>query len=165
MTAVAAYIGLGGNLDDPAARMARAFLAMDGLPGTQVVARSSLYRTAPVGFLDQPDFLNAVVRLDTTLSALDLLDALLALELDAGRQRSFRNAPRTLDLDVLLYGEQQISTDRLVVPHPRMGTRGFVLLPLQEIAPDLVIPGLGPLAPLAQACHGQGVDRLQDWPA
>ena len=160
-TPARAYIGLGGNLDDPAARIQRAFGAIDRLPGTRLVQQSALYRTAPVGYLDQPDFINAVAAIDTTLTPLDLLHALLHLEVDAGRERSFRNAPRTLDLDVLLYDQLQQDDPQLVLPHPRMGTRGFVLLPLQEIAPALVIPGLGPIGPLAAACHDQGVQRLQ----
>jgi 2-amino-4-hydroxy-6-hydroxymethyldihydropteridine diphosphokinase len=157
-----AYIGLGGNLDDPAARIRRAFAALGRLPSTQLVRHSSLYRTAPVGYLDQPDFINAVAVLDTTLAPLELLDALLAIELDAGRERSFRNAPRTLDLDVLLQGALVLDHPRLVLPHPRMGTRAFVLLPLAEVAPDLQIPGLGSVRALAAACGPQGVERLPE---
>ena len=157
-----AYIGLGGNLDGPAERIRRAFAAISLLPGTQLVARSSLYRTAPVGYLDQPDFINAVASVDTTLAPLALLDALLALELDAGRARSFRNAPRTLDLDVLVYGDLQMEDARLSLPHPRMGARAFVLWPLAELAPDLLIPGLGRVRDLAAACRDQAVERLVD---
>jgi 2-amino-4-hydroxy-6-hydroxymethyldihydropteridine diphosphokinase len=156
-----AYIGLGGNLDNPAARIQRAFIAFNTLPETTLVQKSSLYRTAPVGYLDQPDFINAVAAIDTTLEPLALLDALLHLELDEGRLRSFKNAPRTLDLDVLIYGEHQITLDRLIVPHPRMGGRAFVLFPLQEIAPDLWIPGMGSVKQLAAQCEDQVIERLK----
>jgi 2-amino-4-hydroxy-6-hydroxymethyldihydropteridine diphosphokinase len=155
-----AYIGLGGNLDDPATRIQRAFIALNGLPNSQLVKQSSLYRTAPVGYLDQPDFINAVVALDTILGPIELLDALLYLELDEGRARSFKNAPRTLDLDVLMYDDLQLNHERLVVPHPRMGARAFVLFPLQEIAPDLWIPGMGSVKQLAAECVGQDIERL-----
>ena len=155
-----AYIGLGGNLDDPSTRIQRAFIALNGLPNSRLVKQSSLYRTAPVGYLDQPDFINAVVALDTTLEPIALLDVLLHLELDEGRARSFKNAPRTLDLDVLMYGDLQLNHERLVVPHPRMGTRAFVLFPLQEIAPDLSIPGMGSVKQLAAECVDQDIERL-----
>ena len=161
---VRAYLGLGGNLDDPAARIRRAFGAIGALAQTSLVAQSALYRTAPVGYLDQPDFINAVVAVDTGLAPLDLLDALLALELDAGRERSFRNAPRTLDLDILLYGAVVLDDARLTLPHPRMGNRAFVLLPLAELAPDLLIPGVGVVRELAAACTDQAVRRLPDAP-
>lgn len=157
---VRAYVGLGGNLDQPAARIRQAFAALDRLPDTRLAAASSLYRTAPVGYLDQPDFINAVAALETALAPLDLLDALLGLELGAGRERSFRNAPRTLDLDLLLYGDLTLEHPRLLLPHPRMGGRAFVLEPLAEIAPTLHIPGLGEVRGLAAACAGQGVERL-----
>jgi 2-amino-4-hydroxy-6-hydroxymethyldihydropteridine diphosphokinase len=156
-----AYIGLGGNLDDPAARIQRAFLALNQLHHTKLVLKSSLYRTAPVGYLDQPDFINAVAAVDTALEPIELLDALLHLELDEGRARSFKNAPRTLDLDVLMYGDLQLIHDRLLVPHPRMGARAFVLFPLQEIAPNLLIPGMGSVKQLAAACQDQGIERLE----
>jgi len=157
-----AYIGLGGNLDDPAARIRRAFSALARLPETRLAATSSLYRTAPVGYLDQPDFVNAVAVLETRLAPLALLDALLGLELDAGRERAFRNAPRTLDLDLLVYGDLQLDHPRLVLPHPRMGSRAFVLEPLAEVAPELVIPGLGKVRELAIACAGQAIERMTE---
>ncbi|MDE3012070.1 MAG: 2-amino-4-hydroxy-6-hydroxymethyldihydropteridine diphosphokinase [Pseudomonadota bacterium] len=159
---VRAYIGLGGNLDDPAARIRRAFTALAGLSHTRLAGTSSLYRTAPVGYLDQPDFINAVAAVDTTLPPLDLLDALLALELDAGRERSFRNAPRTLDLDLLLYGDLRLDHPRLTLPHPRMGSRAFVLAPLAELTPGLRIAELGEVGQLAAACADQGVKRLAE---
>jgi len=156
-----AYIGLGGNLDNPSARIQRAFIAFNTMPKTTLILKSSLYRTAPVGYLDQPDFINAVAAIDTSLEPIALLDALLHLELDEGRSRSFKNAPRTLDLDILMYGDQQISLDHLIVPHPRMGSRAFVLFPLQEIAPDLVIPEMGSVKQLAAQCEDQVIERLE----
>lgn len=159
---IRAYVGLGGNLDDPAARIRRAFQALAALPQTRLAACSSLYRTAPVGYLDQPDFINAVAVLETRLAPLALLDALLGLEVDAGRERSFRNAPRTLDLDLLVYGDLRLDDPRLVLPHPRMSGRAFVLEPLAEVAPELEIPGLGKVRALAAACAGQGIERLTD---
>lgn len=110
------------------------------MPHTRVVKRSSLYRTAPVGYANQPDFINAVAQLETGLPAERLLDELQALEARHGRRRSFPNAPRTLDLDLLLYGRLVLKTDRLTLPHPRMREREFVLIPLREIAPDVEIP-------------------------
>jgi 2-amino-4-hydroxy-6-hydroxymethyldihydropteridine diphosphokinase len=134
---VAAYVALGANLGDARQAVLAAMDRLDALPGSKVVARSSLYRTAPIG-TSGPDFINAVVRVDTHLPAIDLLDALLAIEQQAGRERPWPNAPRTLDLDLLLYGDARIDTPRLTVPHPRMSERAFVMVPLAEIAPQLV---------------------------
>lgn len=134
---VRAWIGLGANLGDRGAALARAVQALAAMPATRVAKVSGLYASAPID-AGGPDYLNAVVELITTLAPLDLLDALQAIEQAAGRERPYRNAPRTLDLDLLLYGEQRISSERLVVPHPRIGERAFVLLPLAEIAPELV---------------------------
>ena len=136
----AAFVGLGSNLQDPVRQVESAFDELDRLPHTRVVKRSSLYRTAPVGHAEQPDFVNAVAQLETALPADRLLDELQAIEARHGRVRSFRNAPRTLDLDLLLYGKLVLSTERLTLPHPRMRERAFVLDPLREIAPDLEIP-------------------------
>lgn len=135
-----AYVGLGSNLADPVRQVETALQELDSLPHTRVVKRSSLYRTAPVGYAAQPDFVNAVAQLETGLPAERLLDELQALEARHGRERSFPNAPRTLDLDLLLYGRLVLNTERLTVPHPRMREREFVLAPLREIAPDLEIP-------------------------
>lgn len=159
---VSAFVGMGGNLDDPASRIRHAFKALAGLPHTRLVATSSLYRSAPVGYLDQPDFINAVAQLETRLPPLDLLDALFTIEHGAGRARSFRNAPRTLDLDLLLYGDRVLEHPRLSLPHPRMAGRAFVLAPLAEIAPGLLIPGAGAVADLAAACAGQAIERMAD---
>jgi len=136
---VIAYVALGANLGDPQRALRDAMARLGKLPDTTVTARSSLYRTAPVGATG-PDFINAVVQLRTALTAPALLDALLAIETEAGRERPWPNAPRTLDLDLLLYGGARIDSPRLTVPHPRMKERAFVLVPLHEIAPDLVPP-------------------------
>lgn len=156
---IRAYVGLGANLDDPRRHVLAAFDALDALPGTRVVARSALYRTAPVGYAKQPEFVNAVAAVDTTLSARELLLALLAVERREGRVRSFRNAPRTLDLDLLVYGDRVLDEDGLHVPHPRMHERAFVMVPLAEIAPDLQVPGRGRAADIAAALGHEGVTR------
>ena len=135
-----AYVGLGSNLQDPVRQVETALHELDRLPSTRVVKRSSLYRTAPVGYADQPEFVNAVAQLDTGLPAEALLDELQGLEARHGRKRSFPNAPRTLDLDLLLFGDLVLQTERLTVPHPRMRERAFVLEPLREIAPHLELP-------------------------
>lgn len=135
--AVTAYLALGANLGDAQATVREALDAIDALPGTRVARRSSLYRTAPIES-SGPDYINAVVEVDTVLTAPDLLRELLALELQAGRLRPYRNAPRTLDLDILLFGAARIFSQTLTVPHPRMHTRAFVLMPLNEIAPQRV---------------------------
>ncbi len=134
---VLAYIGLGANLGDPAASLAAAMAAIASTPGVTLTARSALYASAPVD-AGGPDYVNAVVQVHTVLTAPDLLARLQAIELQAGRERPYRNAPRTLDLDLLLYGDAHITSPRLEVPHPRMGERAFVLLPLAEIAPQRV---------------------------
>ena len=155
-----AFIGLGSNLATPATQVLQAMQAIDRLPDTRVLARSSLYRSAPVGYLEQPDFINAVVKIETALAPLDLLRALLALEQESGRTREFQNAPRTLDLDVLLYDDLQHHQHGLTLPHPQMHRRAFVLLPLLEIAPDCVIPGVGAAAQALQQCNDQQLERL-----
>jgi 2-amino-4-hydroxy-6-hydroxymethyldihydropteridine diphosphokinase len=135
-----AYVGLGSNLQDPVRQVETALDELDGLPHTRVVKRSSLYRTAPVGYAEQPDFINAVAQLETGLPAARLLDELQGLEARHGRERSFPNAPRTLDLDLLLFGDLVLRTERLILPHPRLRERAFVLDPLREIAPHLELP-------------------------
>jgi 2-amino-4-hydroxy-6-hydroxymethyldihydropteridine diphosphokinase len=130
-----AYIGIGSNLHEPHAQVEAAFEELARLPRTRLSARSSLYRSAPVGYAAQPDFINAVAELDTGLGARELLGELQAIEARHGRRRSFANAPRTLDLDLLLFGDARIDEPQLVVPHPRMHERAFVLAPLLEIAP------------------------------
>lgn len=156
-----AYVGLGSNLDSPRRHLEAAFAALDGLTGTRVLARSSLYRTAPMGFADQPDFINAVAKLATALPPRALLDALLALETEHGRVRRIQNGPRTLDLDLLLHGAADLEEPGLVVPHPRMHERAFVLVPLIEVAPDLAMPGVDDVRALAQRlAREQRVERL-----
>ncbi|MBV8032187.1 MAG: 2-amino-4-hydroxy-6-hydroxymethyldihydropteridine diphosphokinase [Betaproteobacteria bacterium] len=135
-----AFVGLGSNLDNPVRQVESALGELDTLPQTRLLKRSSLYRTAPVGYADQPDFINAVAQLETELAAERLLEELQAIESRHGRVRTFPNAPRTLDLDLLLFGEVVLRSERLTLPHPRMHERSFVLDPLREIAPDLKIP-------------------------
>ncbi|WP_332672664.1 2-amino-4-hydroxy-6-hydroxymethyldihydropteridine diphosphokinase [Aromatoleum sp.] len=155
-----AYVALGANLGDARETLEAALRALGELPDTQLVARSSLYRTAPVGISGQPDYINAVAALDTALSPQALLDALLALEARHGRTREFPLAARTLDLDLLLYGDRVIDLPALQVPHPRMHLRAFVLMPLAEIAPALSLPGRGAVADLLPDVSGQPVERL-----
>ena len=157
---VLATLGLGANLNDPAAQVEYALDELDRLPVTRLVARSSLYASAPVGHVDQPDFVNAVAQVETALSPRALLAALLDIEHRHGRTRSFRNAPRTLDLDLLLYGDARFHEDGLTLPHPRMHERAFVLQPLLEIAPDVTIPGRGRASDWRAVCHDQAVTRL-----
>lgn len=149
-----AYIGLGANLGDVQAALEAACAALGALPHTHWVARSGWYRSAPVDS-SGPDYLNGAAAIDTALAPLALLDALLAIEAAHGRERPYRNAPRTLDLDLLRYGDGRIDSAALCVPHPRMLQRAFVLRPLAEIAPQLVTP-----AALA-AVAGQGIERLE----
>lgn len=151
---VVAYVALGANLGDARAALNAAVEALDDLPGTRVTARSSLYRSAPVD-AGGPDYLNAVVRLTTGLTAPRLLEMLQQLEQAAGRERPYHHAPRTLDLDLLLYGDARIDSPRLTVPHPRMGARAFVLQPLAEIDASLVAPEA--LAAVA----GQRIERMR----
>lgn len=158
---IAAYIGLGANLDDPAAQVAYAFGELARLPDTTLATRSSLYVSAPVGYDQQPDFINAVARLETGLSPRVLLAALLKIEHRHGRERTFRNAPRTLDLDLLLYGAARFHEPGLSLPHPRMHERAFVLQPLMEIAPDLDIPGQGPARAWLAQCGNQQIHLYQ----
>lgn len=161
--AITAYIGIGANLGDPLEQVTSAIAALATLPMTRLLGTSSAYRSAPMGGMrddSQPDYVNAVVRIQTLLDARTLLDRLLDIENRHGRFRSFPNAPRTLDLDLLLFGEQQIDQPGLCVPHPRMHLRRFVLDPLIEIAPDLYIPGQGAVARLATATLDQAVERI-----
>jgi 2-amino-4-hydroxy-6-hydroxymethyldihydropteridine diphosphokinase len=149
-----AYVGIGSNLDDPRTQVLNAFSELDRLPHTRLVRKSSLYRTAPLGHVDQPDFINAVAQLETGLPAERLLAELQEVEQRHGRKRSFPNAPRTLDLDVLLYGNARIDSPALTVPHPRMHERAFVLKPLLEISPELHARFS------LEACTGQKVEKL-----
>jgi len=155
-----AYVALGANLGNPRATVLAAFAALANLPESRVARCSSLYRTAPVGILSQPDFVNAVALLETTLAPEALLDALLDIEARFGRVRRERNGPRTLDLDLLLYDDIELDLPRLTLPHPRLHLRAFVLLPLAEVAPDLAIRRRGSLAAWLPAVANQGIVRL-----
>src|SRR5258707_8765691 len=150
-----AFIGLGANLGDPEAQVRRAFAALAELPRTRLIAASSLYRSAPVGVVAQLDFVNAVAEIQTALGARALLEALLAEERRFGRTREFPNAPRTLDLDLLLYGGRLIAQPGLLGPHPRLHQRPFLLAPLSESAPDIPIPGKGPAPAAPPPCPRQ----------
>ena len=156
---IRAFIGLGANLGDLSAALGRAFDELARIPGTQLIAKSSLYVSAPQD-AGGPDYLNAVAELATTQSAQGLLTHLQAIEQRDGRERLYRNAPRTLDLDLLLYGDTTIATETLIVPHPRLHERAFVLRPLAEIAPQVVIPGRGPLREFLPRVADQRIDRL-----
>ena len=144
------YIGLGSNLGDPQSQLKKAIIAMNMVPSTSVVKTSSFYRSKPVGPQDQPDYINAVVELDTELSAPVLLDYLQDIENEQGRERKIKWGARTLDLDILLFGDEIINNARLQIPHVEMHNRGFVLLPLNEILPDCMIPGVGAVSSLLQ---------------
>ena len=154
-----AFVGLGSNLGDRRARITTAFDALAALPDTQLVARSSLYESAPVD-AGGGDYLNAVARLHTRLEPLALLRALQAIEAGAGRERSYPNAPRSLDLDLLLYGDLELESDVLVLPHPRLHQRAFVVLPLLELAPDLRWRGGERLDDLLPGLAGQRLAKL-----
>lgn len=141
--AVQAFIGLGSNLDDPVRTVEAALGELDRLPGTRLVSRSGLYRTAPVGLAAQPDFVNAVALVETALGPAELLAALLEVERRHGRVRTVVNGPRTLDLDLLFHGDACVDQPGLQLPHPRLHERAFVVVPLAEIAPEQPIPGHG----------------------
>jgi 2-amino-4-hydroxy-6-hydroxymethyldihydropteridine diphosphokinase len=165
MTEVTAYIAIGANLGQAQRSVQKAMLALGQLPMTRLIRCSSLYRTAPIASdpsgqagVPGPDYINAVAAIATGLTALELLLHLQALELAAGRERPFPDAPRTLDLDILLYGNARIDSARLVIPHPRMDQRAFVLVPLAEIAPALV--SAAQLAAVAQ----QAIEKLPPAP-
>jgi 2-amino-4-hydroxy-6-hydroxymethyldihydropteridine diphosphokinase len=154
-----AYVGLGANLGNARATVLAAFDELAALPGCRLVVRSSLWRSAPLDAAG-PDFVNAVAALHTTLDAGELLAALQAIERRHGRERPYRNAPRTLDLDLLLFGDAVASGPALTLPHPRMHERAFVLRPLAEIAPQLAIPGIGSVAEALGAVADQRIDKL-----
>ncbi len=155
-----AFIALGSNLQDPQAQVERALQTIANTLNIKLIKASSLFKTAPIGYDNQPDFINAVAEIETDLSPLALLHTLLAIEAKHGRERPFPNAPRVLDLDVLLYGNIEINTAELTLPHPRMHTRGFVMLPLAEIAPKINIGNHGYADELASKCDNQGVSKL-----
>jgi len=154
-----AYIGIGANLGDAHANVDDALARLAALPLTCLLSQSAKYRSAPIDSSGD-DYVNAVACIDTGLGAPELLAALHGIELAHGRERPYRNAPRTLDLDILLYGDERIDQPALQVPHPRMTERAFVLLPLLEIAPGIGIPGRGPARQFVAAVAGQGIARI-----
>ncbi|MDX1634441.1 MAG: 2-amino-4-hydroxy-6-hydroxymethyldihydropteridine diphosphokinase [Marinobacter sp.] len=149
---VSAYVGLGSNLADPLGQLARAITALAQLPATTLLAQSPFYGSRPVGPQDQPDFVNGAVRIDTGLTPLQLLDRLQAIEQAHGRERLRHWGPRTLDLDLLLFGDREIHHPRLTVPHPELPNRDFVLQPLLDLDPDLALPDGRTLAQLRKSC-------------
>lgn len=158
-TVVSCFIGIGANLGDAEDNVRQAIDRLGQLPDTRLTGQSSLFRTAPID-AGGDDYVNAVARIDTSLSPADLLDALRAIEQGMGRERPFRNAPRTLDLDILLYGSQTIATESLTVPHPRMTQRAFVLIPLLQIDPFITIPGLGAAHAFVPAVADQTIQKI-----
>ncbi len=158
---IRAAVGLGSNLGDPLRQLQRALAALSRLPGSRLLARSAFYRSAPMGPQDQPDYINAAAVVATTLQPLEFLDRLQAIERDQGRVRGpQRWGPRTLDLDLLLWGEERIDHPRLQVPHPGLHERAFVLYPLAEIAASWLVPGRGTVQALRAACPANGLCKL-----
>jgi 2-amino-4-hydroxy-6-hydroxymethyldihydropteridine diphosphokinase len=155
-----AFVGVGANLGDPVAGVREAIAALAGLPQTRLVASSSLYRTAPLGYTAQDDFVNAACLLETDLAPRALLDRLRAIEAAAGRERPFKDAPRTLDLDLLLYGDEAIAEPGLAVPHPRLHERAFALAPVVELDPACVIPGRGLAREWLARAADQRIEKL-----
>ena len=155
-----AYVALGANLSDPVAQIRSALTVLAQLPASRLLRASSLYRTAPVGIHDQPDFINAVAALETSLTPHELLTALFEVEKQFGRRRDFFHSPRTLDLDLLLYDQQTLASPDLILPHPRMHLRAFVLAPLCEIAAQCRIPGRGTASAWLPAVSMQAIQRL-----
>jgi len=156
-----AYVALGSNLDDPRAQVERALAALDQLPQTRCVLRSSLYRSRPFGPVEQPDFVNAVAGLLTSLEPAALLASLQALETRLGRERpAVRWGPRRIDLDLLVHGSVRVAQPGLELPHPGIAERAFVLAPLAEIAPDLDVPGVGRVGALLAKLDSSGLERL-----
>ena len=158
---IQAFIGLGANLGEPESQVRGAIAALGSLPRTRLLASSSLYRSAPVGVGAQADFVNAVAKLETELAPRELLEELITLEARFGRERPFPGAPRTLDLDLLLYGDRVVEEPGLVVPHPRMHERAFVLLPLAEIAAGAAVPRKGSVKTLLAACRNQMIRKIE----
>jgi 2-amino-4-hydroxy-6-hydroxymethyldihydropteridine diphosphokinase len=167
VSAVRAFVGLGSNLGDPVSQIRIALNELSQLSKSRLIRQSALYRTAPWGNTDQPDFVNAVAEIETDLSARQLLDSLLQVEARAGRVREgLRWGPRLIDLDLLIYGDERIDESNLHVPHPRMQDRAFVMVPLVELEPTLEVPGIGVLADLiaqldTSSCLRMEPDSLQ----
>ena len=156
------YIGIGSNLGEPIAQVKSAITALNDLDGVSLITSSSLYASPPMGPQDQPDYINAVAELTTTLSAHELLDQLQAVEQQQGRVRNRHWGERTLDLDLLLYGQEVLDDERLQVPHPGIALRSFVLYPLAEIAPKLAIANLDGMEQLLKQCPRDGLERIEN---
>lgn len=160
MAKVNAFIGIGSNLGDSVDLVKQAITRLGQLPNSRLTGQSSLFRTAPVD-ADGDDYINAVVRIETELSATELLKALLGVEQSFGRERLYLNAPRTLDLDILLYGDEKIASASLHIPHPRMQQRAFVIIPLLQIDPLVTIPGKGPAHSFMPAVSSQAIKKIE----
>ncbi len=156
-----AFVALGSNLSHPISIIQQAIKRISMQPNIELKASSSMYKTAPVGYLDQDDFINAVIQIETSLNALDLLHELLKIELEFGRQRPFKDAPRTLDLDLLVYGQLECHSEQLILPHPRMHQRAFVMVPLEEIAPELTIAKIGKVKQITQHLVKDGIHKIE----
>jgi 2-amino-4-hydroxy-6-hydroxymethyldihydropteridine diphosphokinase len=155
-----AYVGLGSNLDNPIEQVQSALREIDEIYGVALVKVSSMYASAPVGMTEQPPFVNAVAEVVTTLSPHDLMSALLSIEARHHRERRLKNGPRTLDLDIVLFNDWEIDDDTVTTPHPRFHERAFVLVPLHELRPDLIVPGHGAIAALLAGVAHQDLRRL-----
>lgn len=157
------YIGLGGNLDNPVSQVREGFRALAQLSRSRLVTQSALYRSSPVGPADQPDYVNAVACLDTELAPQALLHTLQTVEAGHGRVRGpVRWGPRTLDLDILLYGDLRLAEPLLTIPHPQIAHRAFVLIPLREVAPGIMVPGAGRIDDLIARLPPQEISRLEE---
>jgi 2-amino-4-hydroxy-6-hydroxymethyldihydropteridine diphosphokinase len=160
-----AYVALGsnlaGDLNCPASQVIRALQSINNIAKTRLIKQSSLYQSAPVGYANQADFINAVAEINTQLTPEALLDALLEIESKAGRERPFANAPRVLDLDLLLYDDVVMATEKLTLPHPRMYERAFAMLPLAEISPNLTSASGENIVKLAQKLQTQGIKKIE----
>jgi 2-amino-4-hydroxy-6-hydroxymethyldihydropteridine diphosphokinase len=165
LSLVPVYVALGSNLENPEAQVRAAVEALAMLPDTRLARVSSLYRSAAVGYTEQPDFVNAVAAIETALAPRALLNALLEIERRHGRVRDFQNAPRTLDLDIVIYSDTTVNEAGLTIPHPRMHERAFVLVPLAEIAPDALVPGRGRAKDLMSRLDTSSITRAGalDW--
>lgn len=158
-TSVVCHVGIGANLGDARRNVERAILRLQQLPQTRLTGQSNLFRTAPID-ASGDDYINAVARIETRLAPVELLHALQTIEQEFGRERPYQNAPRTLDLDLLLYGAQTIRSETLTIPHPRIAQRAFVLIPLLQLDPTIAIPGLGPAHMLVPGVAGQSIQKI-----
>jgi 2-amino-4-hydroxy-6-hydroxymethyldihydropteridine diphosphokinase len=154
------YLGLGSNLDDPENHLNSALEHIADIDQTTILSSSSFYKSPPLGPQDQPDFINCVVKLETELTAHILLETLQEIENQHGRKREIRWGPRTLDLDILLFGDMTINDDNLTIPHPQLAYRDFVLVPLNEIESDMIIPGMGPVSGLITRLETNSLQRI-----